>query len=162
MPTCTACAHSVRVGARFCTRCGSPVLEEPVLIEEPVLMEVPSRIPPTVQPSPLPGIGASAVALVAGVAPLVMSVVGNLVAAELARSGQTGAALSVVAAVFIVTAGSLAACGILGIRALRRSVSLSTLGRGLSIAGLTVGGVNLILWISGLVITVGSLRTLSL
>lgn len=188
MLTCAACSIPLRAGARFCTRCGAPVVEAPVvpvdaadpepepapkLEREPVpedaadsgvdsiSVEVPSRIPTVAPSASPPRTGSGVGALIAGIAPLVISVIGNLVAAELARTAQAQLALGVIAVVFILTAGSLAVCGILGVRALRDSVTPSPSGRALAIAGLAVGGVNLVFWIAGLVITVASLSSVT-
>lgn len=168
MPTCTACASPLREGARFCTRCGAPVA---AVVAVPSRILVPSRIPVGVPTSSRAPRGAAIGALIAGAAPLLISVVGNLVAAELARAAvggaQAGAAegvwapvLFVLSLVFVLTAGALTICGILGTRALREITAGRARGRGLAIAGLAVGGVNLVLWIAGIVVTVGTLGAL--
>lgn len=158
MSACTACAAPLRERARFCTRCGSAVVAD----------EVPARIPVVAAPT-VPARSAAAIgALVAGIAPLVISVVGNIIAAELSRGALASGAgtegvwapvLLAIAVVFVLTAGSLTVCGILGARALRETASGVVRGRGLAIAGLTTGSVNLVLWIAGLVVTVSSLSS---
>lgn len=208
MASCTTCQSPVRERARFCTRCGSPVVAPavvpaqppppepvpaapvvtqpepgvpavaPLPITEPVtgrskepvatVEHVPSRIPVAAAPAALPLSGAAIGALAAGIAPLVISVMGNLVAAELARravgavdagsgEGAWAPVLLAIAVVFVLTAGSLTVCGFLGARALRETASGAARGRGIAIAGLATGGVNLVLWIAGLVVTVTSL-----
>ncbi|GAA1738911.1 zinc ribbon domain-containing protein [Microcella frigidaquae] len=136
-------------------------------VEEPKAHdEVPARIPVTPLSTQPQRSAAALGALAAGIAPLLISVVGNLVASEFARralgegapaGGAWGPVLVAIAAVFVLTAGALTVCGILGVRALRETASGAVRGRPLAIAGLAAGAVNLVLWVAGLIVTVGSL-----
>ncbi len=166
MASCTTCRSPLRERARFCTRCGSAVVAPPPVEAPEARDEVPARIPVT-PPITEPQRSAAALgALIAGIAPILISVIGNLVAAELARRAlgdgvpadrAWGPVLVAIAAVFVLTAGALTVCGILGVRALRETASGAVRGRPLAIAGLAAGAVNLVLWVVGLVVTVGSL-----
>lgn len=157
MAACTACAAPLRTEARFCTRCGTPVATAP--------LEVPARVPASESVAPSAGLSRTAVlAFAAGVAPLVISVVGNLVAAQLgtaavdrAAAGEDGAwapVLLTLAVVFVLNAGTLTVCAILGIRAVRETADGVTRGRGLALAGLALGAANLVLWVAGLVVSI--------
>lgn len=195
MGTCTACATPLREGARYCTRCGAPVADaqpEPPAPEssgpespalEPTGPELPvPELPADPEPTgavpariPLPGrvtapperSRAATLAFVSGLAPLAISVLGNLVAAQLGASaverseaGEDGVwapVLLTLALVFVLNAGTLTMCAILGARGVRETANGFTRGRGLAIAGLAVGGANLVLWASGLVVTIGRL-----
>jgi len=105
---------------------------------------------------------------VTGLAPFIVSVTGNLVASALGveavrrvqagdEQGAWAPVLVALSVVFVVNAGLLASCGVLGSRALRETGNGITRGRPLAIAGLAVGGVNLVLWVVGLVSTVSGL-----
>ena len=183
MASCTTCRSPLRERARFCTRCGSAVVAAPPVPEpvvaappeapEPVVAatpeareEVPARIPVAPLTTEPQRSAAALGALVAGIAPILISVVGNLVAAELARralgdgapaDGAWAPVLVAIATVFVLTAGALTVCGILSMRALQGTASGAVRGRPLAIAGLAAGAVNLALWVVGLVVTVGSL-----
>lgn len=182
MPPCTACAAPLRAGARFCTRCGAPVvavdaapepLAAPLVAAEvpaPVVPapEVPARVPVTGRIAAPPAHSrAATLAFVAGLAPLAISVLGNLVAAQLgsvaverADAGQDGAwapVLLALALVFVLNAGTLTMCAILGARGVRETANGITRGRGLAIAGLAVGGANLVLWVGGLLVSISGL-----
>lgn len=180
MPTCTACQASVRDGARFCTRCGSAMNAIP---DAPASSSEPATEPPEVLPSAIPARIAPRVhsrrpadrstvatwALITGVAPLVLSVVGNLMASELGvialgriengePEGAWAAVFVVLAVMFVGNAVLLTVCGITGTRAIRETANGVTRGRALAVAGLAAGGVNLVLWVAGLVVTVGGLN----
>lgn len=192
METCVACAAPLRPGARFCTRCGAavamvepvrpaapaptpvPVFEPeaepepglPAVEPEPEL--IPSRIPPRVRYAAPPARSAAATwSLVTGAAPLLVSVVGNLIAAELGvraviatENGEAQGAWAPVfvtlALVFVGNAALLTVCAITGGRGIRETANGITRGRGLAVGGLASGGVNLVLWVAGVVISVGS------
>ena len=107
--------------------------------------------------------------LVTGIAPLVLSVVGNLVATELGVAalarvengdpdGAWAAVFVVLAVMFVGNAALMTVCGITGTRAIRETANGITRGRALAVAGLAAGGVNLVLWIAGLAVTVGGLN----
>lgn len=186
MASCTACAALLREGARFCTGCGAPVAAVAVEGGSPVERPVDSPVEPAVEPltdrarevpARVPATGriviqaerstAATVALLTGLAPLVISVVGNLVAAQLgvvaverAEAGADGAwapVLLTLALVFVLNAGSLTVCAILGTRGLRETANGVTRGRGFAVAGLALGGVNLVLWVAGLAVSIGGL-----
>lgn len=103
---------------------------------------------------------------VTGTLPLIISVAGNALAARLGldavaatESGVTTGAWAPVfvtlAVVFVANGALLTVCAIMGGRGIRETGNGVTKGRGLAVAGLALGGVNLVLWITGLVITVG-------
>jgi hypothetical protein len=105
---------------------------------------------------------------VAGAAPLVVSVAGNLVAMQLGADalervaagepqGAWAGVLVALALVFVLNAGLLTVCAIAGARGIRETGNGVTRGRGLAIAGLAVGAVNLALWVTGLVVSVSGL-----
>ncbi|WP_439564421.1 hypothetical protein [Microcella sp.] len=107
-------------------------------------------------------------ALVTGVAPLLVSITGNLVAAQLGAAalarvaegdpqGAWAPVLVTLALVFVVNAGLLTICLIAGGRGLRETANGITRGRGLAVAGLAAGGVNLVLWVAGLVVSISGL-----
>lgn len=198
MLECTVCAAPMRAGARFCTRCGTPVPEPtpvPVPVSAPVplptpvqtpvpaptpepvstdaapepIEAVPARIPATSRPTAPPARSDSATwAFVAGLAPLVISIAGNLVATQLGAAalervaagdaqGAWAGVLVTLALVFVLNAGLLTVCAIAGVRGVRETANGLTRGRGLAIAGLAVGAVNLVLWVAGLVVSVNGL-----
>lgn len=108
-------------------------------------------------------------ALVAGATPLAVSIVGNLVSSQLGvaalaridagdAQGAWAPVLTVLALVFVGNAALLTVCAIMGIRGLRETANGITRGRPLAVAGLAAGGVNLVLWVAGLVVTVGGLN----
>jgi len=108
-------------------------------------------------------------ALVAGVAPLAVSAIGNLLSSQLGVAalarietgdvqGAWAPVLTVLALVFVGNAALLTVCAIMGVRGIRETANGITRGRGLAIAGLAAGGVNLVLWVAGLVVTVGGLN----
>lgn len=200
MLECTVCAAPMRAGARFCTRCGTPV---PVPVPEPAPTPVPVPVPvptpvsaPTPEPKPepvptdaepeplevvparIPAPNRTAApparsesatwAFVAGLAPLVISIAGNLVATQLGAAalervaagepqGAWAGVLVTLALVFVLNAGLLTVCAIAGVRGVRETANGITRGRGLAIAGLAVGAVNLVLWVAGLVVSVNGL-----
>lgn len=204
MPTCTVCAAPLRVGARFCTQCGTPVsvaapvappvvapvapvmppppapestLAAPVLVEhEPASLpvvepqpEIPARIPSRGRITPPPARSTAAtVAFVTGIAPLVVSVTGNLVSAQLSIAalervaqgdvqGAWAPVLVTLALVFVANAALLTVCIVAGGRGLRETANGITRGRGLAIGGLMAGGLNLVLWVAGLIVSVSGL-----
>lgn len=195
MQTCATCSAPVRAEAKFCTRCGSPVLlpaPEPAVSTTPVTIGaavaepvsapvsapvaasepdgIPARIPPQRHESRvLTRSTAATWALVTGIAPLVLSVAGNLIASQLGAAavaqvvagddqGAWAPVLTVLALVFVGNAGLLTVCAMSGARGIRETANGVTRGRGLAVAGLAVGGANLILWVAGLVVTVGGLN----
>jgi hypothetical protein len=131
---------------------------------------VPSRIPSRGRVTAPPARSASATgAFAAGAAPLVVSVAGNLVAAQLGATalervaagepqGAWAGVLVTLALVFVLNAGLLTVCAILGARGIRETGNGVTRGRGLAIAGLAVGAVNLVLWVAGLAVSVSGLE----
>jgi hypothetical protein len=169
MAPCTACAAPLRAGARFCTRCGAPVaVTDAVPAVADAAPPPPARIPLTGRIAAPPARSrAATLAFAAGLAPLAISVLGNVVAAQLgavaverAEAGQDGAwapVLLALALVFVLNAGTLTMCAILGARGLRETANGITRGRGLAIAGLAVGGANLVLWVAGLLVSIGGL-----
>lgn len=194
MQTCVACTAPLRATARFCTQCGTAVdartvvpeppnelVHEPPAISEPVELTesanepepemIPARIPHERRTTRLLDRSTAATwALVAGTAPLVVSIVGNLVSAQLgvAAAAQVQAGdpqgawapvVTVLALVFVGNAALLTVCAISGVRGIRETANGITRGRALAVAGLAVGGVNLALWLAGLVITVNGLNT---
>jgi len=165
MAPCTACAAPLRAGARFCTRCGTPVAAP---ADQVPGVEVPARIPLTGRIATPPARSrAATLAFVAGLAPLAISALGNVVAAQLgtvavqrADAGQDGVwapVLLTLAIVFVLNAGTLTVCAILGARGVRETANGITRGRGLAIAGLAIGGANLVLWVAGLLVSIGGL-----
>ncbi|UTT62020.1 zinc-ribbon domain-containing protein [Microcella humidisoli] len=147
----------------------APVESEPVE-SEPAAGEIPARIPSRGRMTPPPVRSRAATwALVTGAAPLLVSVVGNVVAAQLSRiaaeqisagdvQGAWAPVLVTLALVFVVNAGLLTICTITGGRALRETGNGITRGRGLAVAGLALGAVNLVLWVAGLIVSVSSLN----
>lgn len=108
-------------------------------------------------------------ALVAGVAPLAVSITGNLLSSQLGiaalarveagdAQGAWAPVLTVLALVFVGNAALLTVCAIMGVRGLRETANGITRGRALAVAGLSAGGVNLVLWVAGLVVTVSGLN----
>ncbi len=180
MQTCSVCSAPVRPGARFCTRCGSPVHAAPVPMSSmdatPVAVAdaepanpVPSRIPARGRTTPPPARSTAATwALVTGIAPLIVSITGNVIAvqlgaaalAQVAQGDAQGAwapVLVTLALVFVANAGLLTVCTITGGRGLRETANGITRGRGLAVAGLAAGGVNLVLWVAGLIASISGL-----
>lgn len=109
-------------------------------------------------------------ALVTGLLPLPISVVGNLLttrlgldAVEATEAGITTGAWAPVfvalAVVFVVNAALLTVCAIMGGRGVRETGNGVTKGRGLAVAGLAAGAVNLALWLAGLTITASGFST---
>ena len=131
---------------------------------------IPARIAPQRRTARIPDRSAAATwALITGIAPLLLSVVGNLVSsqlgvaalAQIASGDQQGAwapVLTVLALVFVGNAALLTVCAITGFRGIRETSNGITRGRGLAVAGLAAGGVNLVLWVAGLIITVSGLN----
>ena len=72
--------------------------------------------------------------------------------------GAWAPVLTALALVFVGNAVLLTVCGITGTRGLRETANGITRGRALAIAGLAAGGVNLVLWAAGLVVTVSGLN----
>lgn len=108
--------------------------------------------------------------LVTGLLPLPISVAGNLLttrlgldAVEATEAGITTGAWAPVfvalAVVFVVNAALLTVCAIMGGRGVRETGNGVTKGRGLAVAGLAAGAVNLALWLAGLAITVSGFST---
>lgn len=109
-------------------------------------------------------------ALVTGILPVVVSVLGNLLTAELGRQAvaateagvTTGAWAPVfvsLSVVFVVNAALLTVCAITGTRGVRETGNGVTRGRGLAVAGLAAGAVNLVLLVAGLVISISGFST---
>lgn len=101
-------------------------------------------------------------AFVTGLAPFVVSVVGNLIGADVsarmaAGTGSLAASLLVFTVVFVLNASLLTVCGITGGRGVRETANGYTRGRGLAIAGLTLGGINVVLWVAGMIVSVTAL-----
>lgn len=190
MQNCAACAGPLRHGAKFCTRCGAPVLladvvGQPVMPAERLAPTTPLSIDAMVETAPdgipariaprrrqsrvLVRSTAATWSLVTGVAPLALSVAGNLIASQLGAAavaqvvagnaqGAWAPVLTVLALVFVGNAVLLTVCAITGARGIRETANGTTRGRGLAVAGLAVGGANLVLWVAGLVVTVGGLN----
>ncbi len=171
MQTCASCSAPVRAEAKFCTRCGAPVLRrvsEPV--STPIADSIPARIPPQRRESRLLTRSTAATwALVTGIAPLALSVAGNLMSSQLGAAavaqvvggdgqGAWAPVVTVLALVFVGNAALLTVCAISGARGIRETANGVTRGRGLAVAGLAVGGATLILWVAGLVVTIGGLN----
>jgi hypothetical protein len=139
---------------------------EPDVATDAVL-EIPVRIPPP-EPASRPPLSTIAVGtLVAGIAPLVISIVGNALASvlgvqavEAINAGRPDGAwiplLVTLTIVFVGNAALLALCAVLGGRALRETANRSVRGKPFAIAGLAAGAVNLILWVVGLILTISS------
>lgn len=128
----------------------------------PVGADVPRRTRTRSARPPAERSTAATWALVTGLAPFVVSVVGNLVGADVgARLGAGDASLAsalvVFTIVFVLNAALLTVCGITGGRGIRETANGYTRGRGLAIAGITLGGVNLVLWVAGIVVSVTAL-----
>ena len=130
---------------------------------------IPARIPTRGRVTP-PLVRSSAAtwALVTGIAPLIVSIMGNIVAAQLtvaalarvAQGDPQGAwapVLVTLTLVFVANAVLLTVCAIAGGRGLRETTNGITRGRGLAVAGLAIGGVNLVLWVAGLVVSISGL-----
>lgn len=101
-------------------------------------------------------------AFVTGLAPFASSVIGNMVSAQAGAQLATGAGslavvLGVLTLVFVVNAALLTVCGITASRGIRETANGYTKGRGLAIAGMTLGAINLVLWLAGLVVSVTAL-----
>lgn len=122
---------------------------------------VPARIPNRRYSSPPERSTAATWSLVTGIAPVFLSVLGNLLASDLGRqavqtNGSLAGVFGVLTIVFVVNAGLLTVCGVTGGRGIRETANGVTKGRGLAVAGLTLGGLNLVLWVAGLVVSVSS------
>ncbi len=170
MQKCSACSAPLREGARFCTRCGGAVdaslTPEQAPITERAAPDIPARVPARGRTTPPAARSTAATwTLVTGVTPLLVSIIGNLVAASLAvgagaqvaagdAQGAWAGVLVVVSLLFVVNAALLTLCTIMGGRALRETSNGITRGRPLAVAGLAAGGVNLVLWVSGLIVSV--------
>lgn len=130
---------------------------------------VPARIPTRGRMTAPPVRSSAATwALITGVAPLLVSVTGNLMAAQLGVAalervasgdpqGAWAPVLVTIALVFVINAGLLTVCTIAGGRGLRDTANGITRGRGLAVAGLAAGGVNLVLWVAGLIVSITGL-----
>ncbi|HET8957521.1 MAG TPA: hypothetical protein VFM95_03600 [Microcella sp.] len=124
--------------------------------------EQPRRTRPRPARPPAERSTAATWAFVTGLAPFVVSVTGNLVGATVGASlgagtGSLSSALVVFTVVFVLNAALLTVCGIMGGRGIRETGNGYTRGRGLAIAGLTLGGVNLVLWVAGIVVSATAL-----
>ncbi|MBX9718648.1 MAG: hypothetical protein K2X36_07375 [Microbacteriaceae bacterium] len=189
------CAAPLREAARFCTRCGAPVHAVPTAAPVPAVVPnpapvaelplvhqieprprpepppepIPARIPTRGRVTPPPARSTAATwALVTGIAPLIVSIIGNLVAAQLGVAalerveagdpqGAWAPVLVTLALVFVANAALLTVCTIAGGRGLRETANGFTRGRGLAVAGLATGGVNLVLWVAGLIVSISGL-----
>jgi len=119
--------------------------------------DIPARVPSRRRVAPPRARSKAATwALVTGVVPLAVSIIGNLATVPLREPGGAMplVAVIIVGAVFIVNAALLTLCAVTGFRALRETSNGITRGRPLAIAGLVAGGVNLVLWASGFVVAV--------
>lgn len=101
-------------------------------------------------------------AFVTGLAPFAISVAGNLVSSQAgaqlaAGGGSLALVLGMLTLVFVVNAALLTVCGITGSRGIRETANGYTKGRGLAIAGITLGAINLVLWLAGLVVSITAL-----
>jgi hypothetical protein len=125
---------------------------------------VPARIPPSAPPATAPFSRAAGASLLAGVSPLLISIGGNalatlfgLQAVEAINAGRPEGAwapfLTTLTLLFLVNAALLVLCGVLGLRALRQTRGGAMRGRPFAVAGLATGGVNLVLWVVGLAVT---------
>ncbi|WAB83718.1 zinc ribbon domain-containing protein [Microcella daejeonensis] len=216
MATCTRCHSGMRVGARFCTRCGAPAVAEvpaETEIQVPAVAEAPAPDPsrlvigpppvgdrpraedaipsasgaeestgavltiaPAVPPmpkgrrwaAPAARSHAATAAFATGLAPLLVSLVGNVVAADLTEQAAAQSAAGVtsgawtpvfvaLALVFVINAALLTVCAIAAGRGLRETANGITRGRGLAVAGLVIGAMNLVLWLIGLIVTLTTL-----
>lgn len=145
-----------------------PVVVEPILYPEPA-SAIPTRIPPQGRVTAPPARSTAATwAFVTGVLPLLVSVTGNLVSTQLglvalqrlAQGDAQGAwapVLVTLTLVFVANAALLTVCTIAGGRGLRETANGITRGRGLAVAGLAAGGVNLVLWVAGLIVSISGL-----
>lgn len=124
---------------------------------------IPARIPAPV-PAAAPLSRAAVGSLLAGVAPLLVSIGGNALASmfgvqavEAINAGRPEGAwapfLTTLTLLFLGNAALLVLCGVLGRRALRQTSSGAMTGRPFAVAGLAAGAVNLVLWVVGLAIT---------
>lgn len=124
---------------------------------------IPARIP-LPEPAAAPLSRAAVGSLLAGVAPLLVSVGGNALASmfgvqavEAINAGRPEGAwapfLTTLTLLFLGNAALLVACGVLGRRALRQTRSGAMTGRPFAVAGLAAGAVNLVLWVVGLAAT---------
>jgi len=183
MQLCSACSASLRPDSRFCTQCGirvdavlapptaaSPPTPasppEPADLSESISLDIPARVPAHGRTNvPAARSAAATWTLVTGAAPLAVSIVGNLLAAQLGvaasdrvtegdSQGAWASVLVVLALVFVTNAALLTVCTIMSGRALRETANGITRGRPLAIAGLAIGGVNLVLWVSGLIVSI--------
>lgn len=111
---------------------------------------------------------AATAAFVTGVLPLLVSLLGNTLAAALtadaaaqaaggAASGAWTPVFVTLALIFVINAALLTVCVITAGRGMRETANGITRGRGLAVAGLVVGGLNLLLWLAGLVVTLTTL-----
>ena len=106
--------------------------------------------------------GAATWAFITGLAPFATSVLGNLVASQAgaqlaAGAGSLAMVLGMLTLVFVVNAALLTVCGITGSRGIRETANGYTRGRGLAVAGITLGAINLVLWLAGLVVSITAL-----
>jgi hypothetical protein len=129
----------------------------------------PARAPRRYTPPPARS-RAATWALVTGILPLGVSIVGNLVTAELGRqalaateagvtSGAWAPVFVALSLVFVINAALLTVCAISGSRGIRETGNRITKGRALAVAGLAAGVVNLVLLVAGLAITISGLST---
>lgn len=111
---------------------------------------------------------AATAAFVTGLLPLLVSLLGNTLAAALttdaaaqaaggAASGAWTPVFVTLALIFVINAALLTVCVITAGRGMRETANGITRGRGLAVAGLVVGGLNLLLWLAGLVVTLTTL-----
>ncbi len=147
----------------------APPAPSPAPDAAPEAAPIPARIPTRGRATPPPARSTAATwALVTGVAPLLVSITGNLVAAQLGIAalervaagdpqGAWAPVLVTLALVFVANAALLTVCTIAGGRGLRETANGITRGRGLAVAGLAAGGVNLVLWVAGLVVSISGL-----
>lgn len=128
---------------------------------------MPSRIPTSAAPAPRALSSAAVWTLVTGVTPLLVSIVGNALATAFGlqaveainaggREGAWALLLTTLTIMFVGNAVLLVLCAMLGGRALRETADGTVRGRPFAVAGLACGTVNVILWVVGLVITIGS------
>jgi len=124
---------------------------------------IPARIPAPA-PAAAPLSRAAVGSLLAGVAPLLVSVGGNALASrfgvqavEAINAGRPEGAwapfLTTLTLLFLANAALLVLCGVLGRRGLRQTRSGAMTGRPFAVAGLATGAVNLVLWVVGLAVT---------
>jgi hypothetical protein len=185
MLQCTQCQGALRVGVRFCTHCGAPFSAPPIApppvsppaasspspaaadeqaapVPSTVLLETRPPRPRSTHRLPPERSTAAVWAFVTGLAPFATSVVGNLLTAQAGAqlaSGlcSLGMVLGLLTLVFVVNAALLTVCGITGGRGIRETANGFTKGRGLAIAGLTLGSINLVLWLAGLIVSIMAL-----